>query len=265
MNAPYDSLIEAYLDGTLSGDELRRFEARLRTDEALRDEVELAQRIDASLRARFEPAAIPFELNGSPGAADEVPRGEAAPGVPSAQSMSRSLRWRRIGVIAGIAAGVLLAAILVLRFGGVGGGPSVQTGTQLERLYAKYRSEGWTPAWVCEDDAEFIAAVADRLGQGLLIEDEAIAGEPELTVLGWAYGEDVSSYEVIITDRTMVLLTKVDGRGVVALVDRADRETRRLRVPEGELTLHRRELGDLVIYELTPLDGPHLLERFFVP
>lgn len=268
MTTPYDH-IEAYFDGQLSGDDLHRFEKTLRTDDDLRREVELARRIDASIRSRFVPREIPFELNGSPGvvsgrgAAAATSPHEAAPGSPT-RTLNRTLNWRRIGLITALAATVLLTTVLVLRFSA--SAPQRRpTGTILERLYATYQVMDWEPAWVCEDDAEFAQAVQDRLGQPMLIDDDPRPDEPDLTVLGWAYGEDVVSYEEVITDKTMVLLTKVDGRGVVALVDRLDGESRPLRVPEGELTLHRRELGELVIYELTPLTEPHLLDRFFIP
>jgi hypothetical protein len=276
MTTPYDH-IDAYVDGQLSGDDLTRFEETLRTDDDLRREVELARRIDASIRSRFAPCEIPFELNGSPGVvsgrgahAATSPH-EAAPGSPArplnqtlSQPLNWPLNWRRIGLITALAATVLLTTVLVLRFS-TSAPQRRPTGTILERLYATYQVMDWEPAWVCEDDAEFAQAVQDRLGQPMLIDDDPRPDEPDLTVLGWAYGEDVVSYEEVITDKTMVLLTKVEGRGVVALVDRLDGESRPLRVPEGELTLHRRELGELVIYELTPLTEPHLLDRFFIP
>ena len=63
----------------------------------------------------------------------------------------------------------------------------------------------------------------------------------------------------------MYALARVDGQPVVVFVDRAERDPSTLQEPTEGLHLFRRPLGGLVLYELTPLEYPALLEQFFLP
>ena len=49
------------------------------------------------------------------------------------------------------------------------------------------------------------------------------------------------------------------------MVDTADSATLPIADPESELSTHRRELGELVLYELSPFPLPHFLDLFYVP
>ena len=70
----------------------------------------------------------------------------------------------------------------------------------------------------------------------------------------------------VLTKRTQVLLSTVDGEPVIVLVDTlgADKLIDEPAADSG-LTMHRRELGGMVLYEVSKLDGPRLLPLFYVP
>lgn len=77
-------------------------------------------------------------------------------------------------------------------------------------------------------------------------------------MLGWAYGNDYNGR--MIGPDTMVLMTRVDGsENVVVLMDRASAD-RRLKLPPGSnLSLFRREVGPIVLYEITPLKSERVI------
>ena len=61
-------------------------------------------------------------------------------------------------------------------------------------------------------------------------------------------------------------MARVHGQPVIVFVDRirAEREQQQL-PPNSELHLYRREVGKLVLYELSPLDRPYVLDSFYIP
>ena len=64
----------------------------------------------------------------------------------------------------------------------------------------------------------------------------------------------------------MVLLVRIDGKGALVVVDRAERELGKLSIrDESELSLHRRVLDELGLYELAPLTNPRVLDRVYTP
>ena len=234
--------LEAYLDGTLSPSDLESFERDLEHDADLREQVAWSRRIDASLVRSFAPSAEP------------AARGRRArPFIP-----------RRPVAVALAAAAAALAVGLAIRLNVRPPlAPRVLGVSILERLYVGYEIEGFTPEWVCETDEEFAAAVWDGLGQPMLVD----ASDPGLEVLGWGYGQDTSGYgDNLISASTMVLLVRIDGKGALVVVDRAEREFARLSIrDESDLALYRRVLDELVLYELTPLTNPRVLDRFYTP
>ncbi len=239
-----DQLIERYLDGLLTEKERTSFLDRLQSDRALQSQLDLAEQVSASLGRSFawpecdEPA--------------------------TKQDRSRVFRLSQpIRLVLAAAAAVLAIGIAIkLNLPP----PAHDFHTLLERAYANYESTGFTPEWVCETDEEFEAAVRDRLGQSMLIDATAI--EPvKIELLGWAYSQDSSGYsDTIISDDSMILLTRVDGQGVILIVDRVEDDGEPLTIGDHlGLSVFRRVLGDLVLYEVTPMDEPSVLGRAFVP
>jgi len=64
---------------------------------------------------------------------------------------------------------------------------------------------------------------------------------------------------------TTTMLARVNGLPVMVFVDRANADTHPT-LPSGESKLHlfRKELGPLVLYELTPLDQPKLSDYLYL-
>jgi hypothetical protein len=127
-----------------------------------------------------------------------------------------------------------------------------------DALYTTVVNAGFKPEWVCKNDAEFAEAVRYRLGQPLLV----TKGVPGLEVLGWAYPNKFGATP--LSDQTMILLSTVDGQRDVVFVDRAGAD-KPLAVKSGKLNLFRRQIGDLVLYEVTPNDRPVVIEAMYKP
>jgi hypothetical protein len=66
-----------------------------------------------------------------------------------------------------------------------------------------------------------------------------------------------------VSPSTTTLLAHVDKTQVMVFVDRRGDETR-LETPAAcsGLKLYRKELGELVAYELSPFDTPHVIDHF---
>jgi hypothetical protein len=236
------ALLEQYLDGVLAPAERAAFEARLEREPALRDELrereDLQGAIDASLARlyRYTPPKA-----GSMGATRE-----GGPARPD----SRPVRFtRRLWVLTGIAAAVVLASVVLMLYR-----PSAITYREPDALYAQYDAAGFRPAWKCESDQEFADATAFYLGSAVVVP----LATPGVEVLGWSYADEFGK-GTPISQQTLSLLTRVEGRNVLVLMDRADRD-RTLRVArDSGLRLFRRVVNNLVLYEVTPLDAPRVL------
>jgi len=231
-----DALIARYLDGALTGEELRAFEGRLRAEPALREAVELDRRMVASLGATLGPGGL----------------STAGVSETSSQSGRRSparSRRRRVGLA--IAAGmaiVVSAAALWYQHVSTSQLPRMAGRTPVE-IYTSEVGGGFTADWVCADDAEALRFTRERFGSGLLF-----AERPGVSVVGWGYAEGA------ISDRAAVLLATYQSKPLVAIVDRKSRD-RRLADPtlsDPNLRMFRREVGAFVVYEITPLQEPVL-------
>ena len=64
---------------------------------------------------------------------------------------------------------------------------------------------------------------------------------------------------------TTTMLARVNGLPVMVFVDRVTADTHpTLRSSESKLHLFRKELGPLVVYELTPLDQPKVSDYLYL-
>lgn len=247
-------LLEAHLDGRLGEDDRRTLEARLAADPAARAELAFQQRIDAALRrvaVPSDPSALLARVNAA----------QRAGRVLALQRQVRRMRIVRLAV----------AAVLVLAVGGGGWlGWSWWRGTTTpeERYYSDqlwrsletvYRDEvkgGFKADWECKTEHEFARTFYMRFGQGLLL-----ATLPDgIKSIGLSYCNSLSK-------KTTHLLATVNGQKVIVFVDRKpgpDAPEPSLSA-ESKLHLYKRELGRLVLYELSPLDHPYLLDVFYDP
>ncbi|MBC7835981.1 MAG: hypothetical protein H7Y88_12910 [Phycisphaerales bacterium] len=248
--------LELYLDGLLEGVALAAFEAELARNPALRRQVELQSSIDAQLAAGFRPPSA-ASLPAASFTAGSAPADAIAPGTapmagrisPAPSSVGRRLRYYAA------AAAILLSLagswsvyvnLTAPKFGVV----------TPQAVYQRLVSSGFNPEFVCTTDEAFVAALVDRFGQGGAVVMEPT---PSIELVGWAYA---NGYEgVTISPDTLVLMARVEGEPVIVLMDKASRD-RTLKKPELEsLDMFRRTVGGLVLYEVTSVGGPRIIDR----
>ena len=75
------------------------------------------------------------------------------------------------------------------------------------------------------------------------------------------------SYVGGFTRDTTAILGYAHNKPVIVFVDRRDVDNPSITVPDPSsgLHLHRRELGDLVIYEVSPLPQPNFTDHLYIP
>ncbi|MCO6435994.1 MAG: hypothetical protein J5J06_02775 [Phycisphaerae bacterium] len=255
-NIPIDDQLDRYHDGMMSEDERRAFEQRLASDPELRRELQHQDRIDAEIRRVFAPPRVESER-----ADDVLNRALAATaGGTRAPRMSASPRspWRFVAALAAALAMSIYAGWQVYEFTRPER-PAVRSyvvGPKRSML-AVYREElekGFKPEWVCRNEEEFRRSFSDRFGQAL-----AFAHLPRNVC------PQGLSYEHIFSTFTMHLLVRVDDRAVVVFADKLDRDEPQTLPPDSDLHLHRRVIGDLVLYEISPFAEPRVIPYFFDP
>ncbi len=243
-----DDRLDRYLDDLMSPAERAAFEAELETDPALREAVMLQSSIDGRLRGLFEPAS-PIAASTR---ADHRPR-------PI---------WRRPAFGLAFAASFFAAisAVVLVRLAS----PAPQERTITARrsyispvqFFDRLESSGFEINWRCENDEQFAQVTRDGLGVPVLVRPA-----DGLFVAGWRY---TTGYEYVISSETLSLITRVDDEPVVVLLDtraRLDRERERktLEAPSGALNVFRRDLGEIVLFELSRLETPSVLGSFYLP
>lgn len=238
MNSEYDhmpveQLLDLYCDDMLSPEQRERFDRALADDPSLGEQVELQRRVDAVLRGAFDPRTM--------------------------QTESLTLRRRTLGSQPklAVAAMLLFAVSIGIIYSHLRSGASVpeeplamQT---MQDYYDQAVGDGFKPGWICEDDGEFARTFAYRLGQPVL----ASVMPDGVKLLGLGYGRVLSS-------RTVTVFAQTKGKPVLVFAEpvTAPRSPAALRPG---LNRYRRELGLVVLFEVSPLAEPHLLEHFFVP
>ena len=95
---------------------------------------------------------------------------------------------------------------------------------------------------MCETEQQFADAYGQQLDEPLAL-DELPDG---VEAVGLSYVNTLSS-------KTVALLARVDGQQVIVFADLLKRDSKPKLPADSELHLHRRELGSLVLYELSPL------------
>lgn len=257
--------IIGYLDGSLAAEDRAQFDRELAADAALREVVELQRFVDASIRRLYVPKvqSLPEDLLNAP--ANTQADGSIAGVISAGASAELSARplWAKPGIrrwlAYAVAACVLLTTAFFVNREVLRRNPDFKL-VSADSLYALLQRRGWKPEQVCTTEKEFGDLVNSRLGQPLF-PTETIG----VTLLGWGYSQDYDGTP--ISPKTVVLLTKVDDREVMVLLDRVsrDREVKLSSLPPnsplspGPLHVHRRVVGDLVLYEVSPFHEPRVL------
>ena len=230
-----DPRLEAYLDDALADDERTGFERAVDDDEHLASALDLQQRIDDSLRRVFDPPIVRPTLETPP----------RAPRRPWASPL------RRLAIAACFAGAIIGTWSIWRSLAPPPAGEYDQAWRSFETGYRDTVDAGFRPAWTCRDDAEFVETFRQRFRQALVLD----AGT-NVTALGLAYCNSLSP-------RTLCLLATADDAPVLVFVDRIERD--HPAVPSAGLHLFRTTLGDIALYELTPLEYAAVLPGFSNP
>ena len=247
-----DATLDDYLDGLLDEEATGRFEERIKADRELRAEVERQTAMNDALQSMCTPSPEVEQR-----VAEAVRKAAAATPVPIARAEAVPFYRRRWAIAAllalGVVAGWRLAGVIEQRrLDRDAYGP--KPWTSMETYYRDAVERGFDPEWVCKDDDEFTNAFKKRLRQPLLV--AATTGP----VVGLGLG-----YANCLTARTMTYLARVQGKPVVVFVDKLKKDTHPKLPPNSGLNLFRKELDRLVLYEVSPLAKPYVLDLFYVP
>ncbi len=243
--------LDAYVDGLLTDDQRAEFERRLAADSGLRDALALQQSIDAAVRRRFTPSASDAlvahvrqaaAVNGRPGVAVRM------------QKPPRRRHWLAVAALLALTCVSGWQIISYLRPQPVFDPYAGQHYRTFETVYRDELADGFAPDWVCESDEIFAQTFQKQLGQPLLLAQLP----PGDAMVGLAYCNSLSR-------RTIHMLARAGHASVLVFVDKIDFDARPTVAAESGLNLFRRELGTLVLYELTPLPAPRFLDAFYIP
>jgi hypothetical protein len=235
--------VDLYLDGLMTAEQAATFERQMEADPALAAQVKLQREIDQSLSRQF---SYPVGLDPT------VPQPAPIPIRP------RTLpSWVRTAGLGGIAA-CLAVAYWVLN-------PTEQAPPVLPQVrvsacdvYTRLEMANWVPTFTCSSDDEFVAAVAKRLGEGLLIPLNTVG----VTLDGWGYADGYSASP--LSGETMYLLTPVGDQRVLVLMDLKKNDAP---VTKGSccVKVFKREVGPFVLYEVTPNEASKAIDAAVVP
>ena len=228
--------LDAYLDNLLPEVQRQAFEARLKGDPEMHEGVRSQRRIDESLGRLFEPPSGSGIVRRVTGPGVSTPAG-------AQQKGDRLRRWLRPGIAVAAVVGLTVVGAWVLP-------PLFRPTPPLVAEYAARVASGWIHDWECPQK-QFAVTTRRRFGQGAVL-----ASIPAgVTPLGICYTNCISA-------RTIYLIANVDGAEVAVFIDRIDKDPGQPGTGRDDLRQFRRELGPLVLYELTPLDGPRIIGAF---
>lgn len=255
-------LLELYLDGQLSGERLMEAKKRISQVPAMQRAAMQQERINHSLKKQFQPPAVSEAFlqtllagGTQPNESLNEPVAEAvvvAPAKPPSDAQAR--RQRRMQILA-IAASLACVAMWssfgwdqLKQLWQPNGGYEQLTVAQ---VYRDAVEQGFKPDWLCEDDQEFAKTFADRQGEGLLLKPL-----PEgIRMAGLAY---LSGF----TPQATSMLAYVEEKPVLLMVGRKDLVSEASLAINSEqgISVFTRQLGELMLVEVTPFDKPRLLD-----
>lgn len=236
--------LDLYIDGLLDAEQSAAFERRLFTDPELAAELARQRSLDGRLVAAFpvpeDPAAIAQQ---------------ALAGPPTRHAGGRMLTFTRVAV----AASVLVA----LGLWGPGffdqkdsdavdtqeltlGGTSCMS---YGGLYAELVEESRQLLGACNVPHDFELHFQDTYGQELFVDATgAMSLEGPFTSQRWP--------------STTILSSPQQPEPILILVDAVTHDPKPVLEADSPAHLFRRELGSLVLYELSPWDKPQMLDLF---
>lgn len=238
--------LDEYLDGLLNAAQRTAFEARFATDAFVQPAIEAQAAIDTALSRLFTPTSCERILSR---VFEQAPMSVATAKAPPA--LARPRRWLMAALLAFAVAGAWW------NFGTMFSKPEdrypPQPWRSLETVYQESVRQAMQPSWVCKSNDEFATYFRHATGERILL-----AQTPSnVKVFGLSHCN-------CITPSTIYLLAEVDGSPVVVFADRGNRDNGQSIAQTSGLNLFQRRLEGAVLYELTPLDRPALLDLFVI-
>ncbi len=250
IDGQFVAQLDAYLDGLMTREQRDRFDEQMTKNDHLRNEVDRQHSVDKVLRRAFAPPHEESlrriaELACDHGI-DPIPLRRA--GVPI------------LRMFAAAAAIVMLIAGSWMIWLILGPQPAItdpyapQAWRSMQQVYEDERADGFLPDWVCRDDLEFQETFRSQLGQRMLLNSlpEGVAA------IGLSYSNTISPW-------TICLLSEAADEEIIVFIDRLDQDSDTKLVAQSGLYLHRKVIGELVLYELSPLDSPRVIQHFHDP
>jgi hypothetical protein len=233
------SWLEKYLDYAPDSPERAETDRAMSSNRQMQLELQLQMQIEESIKRLFVSSAAPADL---------LARLQAP--TPLAQPATQSRRnWAKLA-LAAIAVSVVWG-FLILRFIPASRPVVEYKNLPLPTIYDQTVASGFQPYWVCKDAHEFASTFLNRQGHGLLLAD--LPEETKMEGLAYTGG---------ISQNTTTMLARTNGQPIMVFVDRASADTHPV-LPKTETKLHlfRKELGPLVLYELSPLDHATVMDQ----
>ncbi len=119
--------------------------------------------------------------------------------------------------------------------------------------YERETAVGFKPYEICRDPSAYRETFERRLGQGLIATALPSVVEP----LGWSYG-------AAVTGNSIYLMANVKKEPVLVIFDRLSADHPQP-TGKGNLHVYRREIDQLVLYEVSPLDKSYIIDEFLKP
>ncbi len=236
--------LDVYVDGLLDDERRAAFERQLFADPELAAELERQRSLEALLTAAFP---VPED-------SAAIAQGALTGGRPR-RAGGRWLSLLRVAVAASLLAALGLWAVgvfdavdeapaVVVDAGGPG--PAIDGCVAFGGLFAELADEA---AAACGSPHDLARHFQDSLGQELLADaTDELPIEGPFTIRRWP--------------TTTLLVSPQQPEPILILVDKLARDPRPVLEAGSPAHLFRRELGDLVLYELTPWDTSRALGLF---
>ena len=258
-----ESLLDAFLDGTMSEADRAAWPVRLREDLELRAQVTRQEAIDAAVRGLYAPgderrarcmARLRSATTGDAAERQVSDRGLTL--VPAEKPIAKQNRRSSVLALAAAVGLCVVAGWQVKEFFTPPARPNaypIQKWRSMDRIYADETAGGFKPAWVCTNEVEFAKATRRELGQAVVL-----AQIPGVSALGWSYANTLSP-------NTLYLLAQAQDIKALVFMVPADNMREPVVEPESGLRLHQRTLGNVKLFEVSPQPEPFLVQHFYEP
>ncbi|MBX3390239.1 MAG: hypothetical protein KF691_12395 [Phycisphaeraceae bacterium] len=245
LPAPEGDDLDRYLDNAMSESQRLEFEQKIAHSDSLKADVELQRRMDASLSAGFGAAPV----------AGILTREEAEAFAPKPRRTGWSREYKLFGALAALLA---IAVCIQAYFWMTAPGTEKERPT-LAAAYYKLVDHKFRPSEECTTKEKFARWMEQRFGVALAPKEDL----PNVQFVGWSYTTAISNY-------TGLLLARVDGKPVIVAIDTVSRQNdwgfpcRRQPEDKGGVNFFSTEIDGIALYEVTPLDAPHIINNLAV-